>query len=110
MPISAKNVELIPADPGTSRKELICRQSRDADLIILGLVGEALLHQKDKLFRGYDGVGNILWVNTKNEIQLSREEDEEAKKSPPLPSEPVAAEKQPKNREIEPPAETPSAA
>ncbi|MBU0675997.1 MAG: amino acid permease [Proteobacteria bacterium] len=85
LPISAKNVELIPADTGTGRKQLICRQSRDADLIILGLVGEALLHEKEKIFKGYEALGNILWVNTKKEIQLSREETSE-----PEPMDPAA--------------------
>ncbi|MBU0485056.1 MAG: amino acid permease [Proteobacteria bacterium] len=83
LPISAKNVELIPADSGTSRKDLIATQSRDADLIIIGLVSEALFHQKEKIFEGYDNLGNILWVNTKNEIQLSREETTESEEVVP---------------------------
>ena len=73
LPISARNIELLATDTGTSRKELIHRQSRDADLLILGFIGEALQHQKEKLFEGFDELGNILWVNTKKEILINRE-------------------------------------
>ncbi|HIJ90636.1 MAG: hypothetical protein OEV89_07700 [Desulfobulbaceae bacterium] len=74
LPISPRNIELMPTDACTSRKELIRRQSRDADLIILGFIGEALQHQKEKLFDGYEGLNNILWVNTKKEILINRDE------------------------------------
>ncbi len=74
LPISARNIELLATDSGSPRKELIRRQSRDADLIILGFIGEALHHQKEKLFAGYDELGNILWVNTKKEILMNRDE------------------------------------
>ncbi|MBU0728951.1 MAG: amino acid permease [Proteobacteria bacterium] len=74
LPISARNIELMATDAGTSRRELIRRESRDADLIILGFIGEALQHQKEKLFEGYDDLGNILWVNTKKEILINREQ------------------------------------
>ena len=74
LPISARNIELLATDSGSPRKELIRRQSRDADLIILGFIGEALQHQKEKLFAGYDELGNILWVNTKKEILMNRDE------------------------------------
>ncbi|MDH5524039.1 MAG: hypothetical protein OEY01_08590 [Desulfobulbaceae bacterium] len=75
LPISARNIELMATDVGSSRKELIRLQSQDADLIILGFIGEALQHQKEKLFEGYDGLSNILWVNTKKEIQMNRDEN-----------------------------------
>ncbi|MDH3392876.1 MAG: hypothetical protein OEL66_02640, partial [Desulfobulbaceae bacterium] len=78
LPISARNIELLATDAGTSRKELIRHQSRDADLIILGFIGEALQHQKEKLFAGYEELGNILWVNTKQELQITRDEIDEA--------------------------------
>lgn len=73
LPISAKNVELIVADPNCSRAEVVRSRSQDADLIILGVVGDAILHQKEKLFAGYEGLGNILWVNAQNEINIGRE-------------------------------------
>jgi len=83
LPISARNIELLATDAGTSRKELIHRQSRDADLIILGFIGEVLQHQKEKLFEGYDELGNILWVNTKKEILINREQDNDGNDTTP---------------------------
>ncbi len=78
MPISPKNVELIVADPSYSRIDVVRSRSQDADLIIFGLVGDAILHNKEKLFEGYDGLGNILWVNAQKEIDIGREETDES--------------------------------
>jgi len=73
LPIAAKNVELIVADPQCSRSDVVRSRSQDADLIIFGFVGDAMLHKKEKLFEGYDGLGNIIWVNAQREIDISRE-------------------------------------
>lgn len=78
LPISPKNVELMVADPSCSRTDVVRSRSQDADLIIFGLVGDAMLHNKEKVFDGYEGLGNILWVNAQNEINIGREETEEA--------------------------------
>jgi len=77
LPISPKNVELIIADPKCSRLDLISSRSQDADLIIFGFAGDAILHKKEKFFEGFDGLGNILWVNAQQEINIGREETEE---------------------------------
>jgi amino acid transporter len=74
LPISPKNVELILADPGCSRIDVVRSRSQDADLIILGFAGDAIMHIKEKFFDGYNGLGNILWVNAQKEIDISREE------------------------------------
>ena len=36
------------------------------------------MHHKSNLFSGYEGLGNILWVNTVKEIRIQVEEDEAA--------------------------------
>ena len=77
LPISANNVELIPAIPGTSRRDVIREKSRDADLVMLGFVAEILVHRKEQLFAGYDGLANILWVNTEKEIRIQPEDSVE---------------------------------
>jgi len=79
LPISAKNVVLMEKQPDQSRRQLIAEHSRDADLIILGFVGKALLHQKEKLFEGYEGLANILFVNTTREIRIQRDAEAEVK-------------------------------
>jgi hypothetical protein len=81
LPISAKNVELIVSDPNCSRSDVVRSRSQDADLIILGFVGDVMLHSKEKLFEGYDGLGNILWVNAQREIDISREKSEPAEEA-----------------------------
>ena len=81
LPISAKNVELIVSDPNCSRSDVVRSRSQDADLIILGFVGDAMLHSKEKLFEGYDGLGNILWVNAQKEIDISREKSAPVEKT-----------------------------
>jgi solute carrier family 12 (sodium/potassium/chloride transporter), member 2 len=76
LPISARNIEMIPQDSGVDRRVLIREKSQDADLIITGFRGEAVKKMKRDLFSGYDGVGNVLFVNTKKEIDILPAEDE----------------------------------
>jgi hypothetical protein len=75
LPVSAQNIELIPQDGGTDRRSTLAERSSEADLVIVGFRGEALRRQKMELFSGYDGVGNVLFVNTRKEIGLLREDD-----------------------------------
>jgi hypothetical protein len=76
LPISASNVELIPQDEGKSRRATIQERSRDADLLIVGFRGEALRRSGTETFLGYEGVGNVLFVNTKKEIEIVSPEEE----------------------------------
>ncbi len=76
--ISAKNVEFISSKEGVDRRTIINERSRDADLSIVGFLGEALRHQKTGLFTGYDGIGNVLFVNTKKEIEIVPETEARA--------------------------------
>ena len=73
LPISDRNLEMIPQTRDVERRVLIREKSRDADLIILGFRSEAVKRLKDDIFRGYEGVGNVLFVNTTKEIGLTRE-------------------------------------
>jgi amino acid transporter len=75
LPISPKNIELISQKAGVNKKAIINEKSRDADLTVVGFVGEMLRRRKAELFEGYDGVGNILFVNTRSEIELVKEEE-----------------------------------
>jgi hypothetical protein len=74
--ISAKNVEFISSKEGKSRREILSERSRDANLVIVGFLGEALRRRKEELFTGYEGVGNVLFVNTKKEIEILTETSE----------------------------------
>jgi hypothetical protein len=76
LPISAQNLEFISTEEGKDRRSIIQERSRDADLVLMGFRGEALRRQKGELFTGYEGIGNILFVNTTKEIEIVSEEEE----------------------------------
>jgi len=78
LPISASNVELIPQEEGKDRRAIVTSSSRDADLVILGFRGEAVRRGGPEVFKGYDGVGNVLFVNTKKEIEIVKEQEDQA--------------------------------
>jgi amino acid transporter len=76
LPISASNVELIPQEAGKDRRAIVNARSRDADLVIVGFRGEAVRRGGPEVFKGYEGVGNVLFLNTKKEIEIVKEGDE----------------------------------
>lgn len=71
LPISTNNVELIAKQEEVSTKEVINQRSQDADLTIVGFRSEAMKQKEDTLFEGYDGVGNVLFVNAAKKKEIS---------------------------------------
>ena len=71
LPISVNNIQLIPQQEGMDTKSVINQQSKDADLTIVGFRSEMVKHNGLSVFEGYDGVGNILFVNTNKEKDIS---------------------------------------
>jgi amino acid transporter len=65
LPISAANVELIAQKENVDTKTIINQKSRRADLTIIGIRSEAVKHNGEEVFQGYDQVGDVLFVNTK---------------------------------------------
>jgi len=63
LPISMHNLELITLKPDISKKEVINKKSKDADLTIVGFRGEALKQLGSKVYHGYNPIGNVLFVN-----------------------------------------------
>jgi hypothetical protein len=78
LPISANNIEVIARESGRKRREIVCGKSRDADLVVLGFLGDQLLREKEKLFEGYEGLCNILFVNSTHEIEIQRDDSASA--------------------------------
>ena len=70
LPISSKNVELIPADPDISPKSIISIKSQDADLTIIGFQSELIKAEGVKIFSDYDDIGNILFVSSTKEKEI----------------------------------------
>jgi hypothetical protein len=70
LPISPKNVQLIPADPETNPKSIISEKSLDADLTIIGFRSELIKAEGVKIFSGYEDIGNILFVSSTKEKEI----------------------------------------
>ncbi len=71
MPISPNNVELIAREEGMRNREVINVKSEDADLTIVGFRSEAVKQLGAEVFEGYDAIGNILFVNSNMEKEIS---------------------------------------
>ncbi|MCS6968494.1 MAG: amino acid permease [Cytophagales bacterium] len=65
LPISPSNIELIPKKENVDTKTIINQKSKRADLTIIGIRSEAVKHSGEAVFMGYDGIGDVLFVNTK---------------------------------------------
>ncbi len=71
LPISFKNINLIPLNQDSSNvKETISNTSVDADLTIIGFRGEKIKTEGNRLFTGYDNLGNILFVSSNKEKEI----------------------------------------
>lgn len=91
LPIARENIDVIPMEASLSLQEMVKRQSGDADLIILGFRGELLKRKKAALFRSFDGVGNLLFVNTTKEIEIDRPDEPMEAPEEPEEEQPLVA-------------------
>lgn len=67
LPISTKNIETIVIPEDQTLRELIEEKSNEAGLVILGFLEEQVKHDGKDVFMGYDGLGDILFVNSRSE-------------------------------------------
>ncbi|MFY0598880.1 MAG: amino acid permease [Cyclobacteriaceae bacterium] len=72
LPIAERNVNFITQKEGTSNREIINAKSKDADLTIIGFKSETIKQLGKKAFEGYDNIGNILFINSINEKEITR--------------------------------------
>ena len=75
LPISSTNIQLIPNDKNSRIRKIINNKSSNADLTIIGYKAELLEKQKEKLFKGYDKLGNVMFVNSASEKEIINTED-----------------------------------
>jgi hypothetical protein len=73
LPISTKNINFIAPQENLDRKAIINQKSIDADLTIVGLQSRALRHEREKVFVGYEQIGNVLFVSASKEIPIVNE-------------------------------------
>jgi amino acid transporter len=71
LPISSANVHLITQKEDEKIQSIICKNSEEADLTMIGFRSEKIKHQGKEIFLGYENMGNILFVNTTREMKIS---------------------------------------
>lgn len=67
LPISLKNIEFIQLDEESNPRDIINAKSARAGLTMIGLLNEQLKHEGEKVFQGYDKLGDVLFVNARQE-------------------------------------------
>lgn len=70
LPITSKNIQVIGELQGKNTRELIREHSSHAGLTIIGFHSEFLKHEGSKTFEGYDGIGDILFVNSHSQKEI----------------------------------------
>lgn len=70
LPISPKNIEIIPRKPDIDPRAIVTEKSKDADLTIIGLREEVLKHNGAAAFDGYEDIGNTIFVNAAAQIEI----------------------------------------
>jgi amino acid transporter len=66
LPITNMSIEIIIQKENMSPKTIINEKSADAGLAILGFRKENIKHDKNELFKGYDQLGETLFINSYN--------------------------------------------
>lgn len=70
LPITAKNIRLIVQPPNVSSKTIINEHSGNSGITLIGIRGELVKREKEKLFEGYDELGTILFVHSKEQKSM----------------------------------------
>jgi hypothetical protein len=64
LPISSLNITVLELTEETNIKELIVQNSNRADLTLIGFHESRIKSSGMEVFKGYDGLGNIMYLNT----------------------------------------------
>lgn len=67
LPISGKNIKLLVQKPEISIKTIINENSSNAGLTLIGIREERIKKEKEKVFEGFDELGTILFVHSKDQ-------------------------------------------
>ncbi len=70
LPISSNNIEVLPQKLDIDARTIINEKSQEADLCLIGFRTEVIKHNGVDSFTGYDKIGNILFVNTSEQIVI----------------------------------------
>jgi hypothetical protein len=67
LPITEKNINIILKEEGMHTKTIISQKSINAGLTLIGLREEMIKHEKEEVFKGYEELGTILFVHSKDQ-------------------------------------------
>ena len=70
IPISGKNIQIIPTGPDIDFARLMVAKSREADLVLVGFGAERLAHQGPAVFRAHRALHEVLWVSARERIDI----------------------------------------
>ena len=70
LPITEKNIRIIRQKPDINHKTIINKKSMNAGLTLIGLREEMVKHEKEKHFDGYDSIGTVLFIHSKDQKAL----------------------------------------
>ena len=70
LPISRKNLRIIPTDEAVDFDELVASRSAYADLVIFGFTEERLRERGGELFMRHQGLHDVLFVSAKQRILI----------------------------------------
>ncbi|MCK5461953.1 MAG: hypothetical protein KAI95_03020, partial [Bacteroidales bacterium] len=71
LPISQRNVEILRPDEETDIHSLINDRSAEAALTIIGIHSDQVRHDGEKVFRGFEGIGDTLFVNARVKQEIN---------------------------------------
>ena len=67
LPITSKNINIIIQEPNVPVQKIINIHSENAALTFIGVREEMIKHNKEKVFLGYDNIGTILFIHSKDQ-------------------------------------------
>jgi hypothetical protein len=70
LPITTKNIEIIPENEQVNIKSLINEKSENAALTIVGFRSELIKREEENSFSGYEGLNNVLFVNANSQKEI----------------------------------------
>jgi amino acid transporter len=70
LPIHAKNIRLIIQDQNVSAKSIINKHSLNAGITLVGIREELIKKEGEKIFEGYDELGTVLFIYSKDQKSI----------------------------------------
>ena len=71
LPISQRNVEILRPDEETDIHSLVREHSAEAALTIIGIHSDQVRHDGEKVFKGYEDIGDTLFVNARAKQEIN---------------------------------------